>query len=264
VHRIIPLLTLFALILAACGGGQPTEQAINPRTLLDQTVTNLQPKQTFRLIIERDGAPYLFQSDLGPVTFDRAEGQYVSPDTIGAKVKVMLGELPVEADIYARGEQQWSRGIWTNMRWDMSVIATGFDPSKIIGSDGGGLKIAMDALVDPQLAGEEQLEDGTAVYHITATADGTKVSALVVNLIQMSGTVNVDVFIDKATGLPLRFIVTQPDTVTDDQPEPTVWTIDLYDFDAPAELSVPDNLDATAEPTPPESTAEATAEATSE
>jgi hypothetical protein len=260
VRRIIPLLTLFALILAACGGGdQPTEQAINPRTLLDQAVTNLQPKNTFRLIIERDGAPYLFQSDLGPVTFDRAEGQYVSPDTIGAKVKVMLGELPVEADIYARGEQQWSRGIWTNMRWDMSVIATGFDPSKIIAADGGGLKIALDALVDPQLGADESLEDGTAVYHISATADGTQVSALVVNLIQMTGTVNVDVYIDKATGLPVRFIVTQPDTVADDQPEPTVWTIDLYDFDAPVELSVPDNLDATA----PESTAEATAEATS-
>jgi hypothetical protein len=270
VRRFIPLLFLVSLVLAACGGGQATEQPLDPTTLLAQAVTNMQPKNTFRLIVDRTGAIYIFQTDLGPVTFERAEGQYVSPDTIGAKVKVQLGELPIEADIYAVGERQWARGIWTNMEWTYSVVAAGFDPSKIISGDGGGLKTALDSLVDPKLVGEEALEDGTAVYHLSATANGEDVSALVVNLIQMTGTVNVDVYIAKDTGLPLRFIVVQPDTVTEDSPDPTTWTIDLYDFDAPVELEVPDNLDATAEATvdatseatPADATAEVTAEAT--
>ncbi len=241
-RRAVLSLILISLILIGCSSGQSTEQVVDARSLLDQAVINLQPKQTFRLIIDRTGAEYTFQTDLGPVGFERAEGQYLAPGTIGAKVKVVLGKLPVEADVYAEGTNQWVRGIWTNMQWANSVIVEGFDPSKIISAGGGGLKTAMDALVDPKLVGEELLEDGTSVYHISATADGADVSALVVNLIQMTGTVKVDVYIDQKTELPLRFVIVQPDTVTDDQPDPTTWTIDLYDFDAAAELEVPPEL----------------------
>jgi hypothetical protein len=96
----------------------------------------------------------------------------------------------------------------------------------------------MNALVDPRLVGEETLEDGTAVYHIRATADGPDVAALVVNLIQMTDTVNVDLYIGKDNALPQRFVIIQPDTAVEGQ-EPTTWTIDLYDFDAESGIEVP-------------------------
>lgn len=257
------LLLLTLAFLAACsgGGGSPTEEPLDPRALLDESVVNLSNKHTFRLIVDRSGADYLFQTDLGPVIFDRAEGQYLASDTLGAKVKVKLGELPVEADVYAQGDQQWVRGIWTANAWSEGVIAPGFSPSKILSGEDSGLSTAMTAMVDPQLVGEEQLEDGTAVYHITATAEGAEVAALVVNLIQMAGTVNTDVYIDKNTRLPLRFIVVQPDTATDDQPDPTTWTIDLFDFDAEPALDVPDTSASLSESTT-EAIQEATAEAT--
>jgi hypothetical protein len=240
VYRLVSLLILASLILIGCNATPAAETPLNPRDLLDQSVVNLRAVQTFRLIIERGGADYFFQSELGDVAFDRAEGQYVSPDTIGAKVKILLGNLPVEADVYAKGEDQSVRGIWTSMQWQTSVFAPGFDPSKLVSQDGSGLETAMAALVEPQLIGEETLEDGAAVYHISATANGADVSALVVNLIQMTGTVNVDIYLSKDSGLPLRFSLVQPDTVTDAEPDPTTWTIDLYDFDAAAEVELPE------------------------
>jgi hypothetical protein len=240
VYRLVTLLILASLITVGCTAGAPaTEAPPDPHTLLTQSVSNLRPKQTFRVIVERTGADYLFQTDLGEVVFQRAEGQYVSPDTIGAKVKIELGNLPVEADVYAKGENQSVRGLWTSMKWQAGVFAPGFDPSEIISQESSGLDQAVNALVDPQLAGEETMEDGMAAYHITATANGADVAAMVVNLIQMTGTVNVDVYLAKETGLPLRFVIVQPDSATAEQTEPTTWTIDLFDFDAPSEVEIP-------------------------
>lgn len=236
-YRLATLLILTTLFLIGCSASAPTETPLDPRTLLTQAATNLRGKQTFRVIIERTGADYLFVTDLGNVGFDRAEGQYVAPDTIGAKVKVVLGELPVEADVYAKGADQSVRGIWTNMQWQNSVFAPGFDPSKILAED-AGLDTAMNALVEPQLVGEETLDDGTVVYHITGTANGPDVAALVVNLIQMTGTVNVDLYIGKDNALPQRFVIVQTDTAAEGQ-DPTTWTIDLYDFDATAAVEIP-------------------------
>jgi lipoprotein LprG len=127
------------------------------------------------------------------------------------------------------------------------VFAPGFDPSTILSQENSGFDVALSALIDPKLVGEETMEDGTAGYHISATAQGEDVSALVVNLVQMTGSVTVDVYIDKAEMLPVRFIIVQPDTATD-QTEPTTWTIDLFDFDAAAGIELPDAAEATAQP----------------
>jgi len=255
VYRLAALFIAASLLLIGCNSAPATEAPLDPRALLDQSVMNLRAAQTFRLIIERNGANYFFQTDLGEVGFDRAEGQYVSPDTIGAKVKIVLGNLPVEADVYAKGANQSVRGIWTSMRWQQQVFAPGFDPSRLVSQEGNGLETAMQALVEPGLVGEETLEDGAAVYHISATAKGEEVSAMVVNLIQMTGTVNVDVYLSKDSGLPLRFFLEQTDTAAEGG-EPTTWTIDLYDFDAPAEIVQPGaTAEATAEP---DATTEAT------
>lgn len=239
-YRLATLLILASLFIVGCSAGAPaTEAPLDPHTLLTQAVANLRPKQTFRLIIERSGADYMFQTELGDVIFKRAEGQYVAPDTIGAKVKIVLGNLPVEADVYAKGANQSVRGVWTSMKWESSVFAPGFDPSKIITQENSGLDHAVNALVDPKLVGEETMEDGAAVYHISATADGADVAAMVVNLIQMTGMVNVDVYLAKDTGLPLRFVIVQPDSASAAQTDPTQWTIDLFDFDAKSEVEIP-------------------------
>ncbi len=263
-RRFIPILTLLALVLAACSGrgtaGEPTPE---PAVLLEEAVSAIRQKETFRLSVEHTGAKYFFGTDFGSLEFRRAEGQFVMPDKIQAKVRVVFGGLPVDADIYARGEDQWLRGIWTNQQWQNMIIVQGFNPEALISREDTGIGAAIRALKDVQLVGEETLIDGTPVYHLTATADGAEMSWLVVYLIEMTGQVNADLYIHRDSKLPVKFVIVQTESVAADQPDPTTWTIELYDFDEPAALDEP-SAESTAEATAESTAAVATAEATSD
>jgi hypothetical protein len=56
----------------------------------------------------------------------------------------------------------------------------------------------------------------------------------------------VDVFIDTATGYPVRFMITEensPWAVTPEpgqDPEPVVWVMDIFDINLPAQLDEPE------------------------
>jgi len=262
VQRLAIILLIFMVILAGCNGNTTQEAAATPvpDQLVQQAAANARTVNTLKLTINRTGAVYLFAADMGTVTFNRLEGQYVAPDTIQAKVRVMLGTLPLDIDVFAKGTDQWVRGIFNNMEWQKTDFATGFNPQTLISQENSGLQVAMASLKDVKLVGEEALEDGTAVYHLSSTAAGEDVSALVAGLLQMTGQVTVDLYLDKGKILPLKFVVVQPDTVTETEKEPTTWTIEIYDFNVEATLEVPE---ATAAPVA-EATTEATAETTSQ
>jgi hypothetical protein len=81
--------------------------------------------------------------------------------------------------------------------------------------------------------------DGTDMIHISGTADGPEIASLTVGLIR--GTiVNVDVYIRVDTGRADRVIMVQPDTVTSKEPKPTTWTLELFDYNAEAQITAPD------------------------
>jgi LppX_LprAFG lipoprotein len=247
VRRLAIFLLIVVWVLAGCGGDATPQDAVpSPVDMVKQAAAKVRSVDTLKMTIERSGAAYIFQAEMGTVTFNRLEGQYVAPDTIQAKARVMLGKLPLDVDVFAKGTDQWIRGIFSNMEWQKTDFATGFNPQTLISQENSGLQTAMASLKDLKLAGEESLEDGTAVYHLTASAAGENVSALVAGLLQMTGQVQVDLYIDKAKLLPLKFVVVQPDTVTETEKDPTTWTIEIYDFNVAATLDAPE---ATAEAT---------------
>ena len=128
------------------------------------------------------------------------------------------------------------------------TFAPGFNPRTLIAED-TGFHAALTALIDLQYIGKEELEDGTPVYHLKATANGPDVSSLMVGLVQAAGNVLVDVYINRDTLYPVRFIIIEPETVTEEEPEPTTWTIDVYDINAAPELDDPEvTAEATATP----------------
>jgi hypothetical protein len=244
VYRLALIVVILCAALTACNGGGDTA-SISPTALLDEAAANLRATESFRVIIERSGADYLFVTEMGEVVFNRLEGQYAAPDVIQAQARVMRGRLPLDVEVFAEGEQQWVRGIFTNMEWQNTIFADGFNPQAIVGDQNTGLEAALDSLQEPVVVGEETLDDGTTVYHVAATAEGADVSALIANLIVMTGQVSVDVYVAKETRLPVRFVVVTPNTVNGEPSEATTWTIELYGFDEPAELAAPD---VTAEP----------------
>ena len=228
------------LLLAACAG-TPTETPVDPINLVTEAAQNIRASNTFRMSVERSGASYYVETDLGKVDFRRAVAQYVAPDILQATVRLIAAGLPADVDIFSRGDNQWYRhAILTANKWFNAPFAEGFNPEKLISED-TGFQIALKSLIDLKYDGSESLEDGTPVYHLNGTAHGEDITALLANLVTTTGDVLVDVFIDEKLLIPVRFVIVQPDTVTVTEPDPTTWTVDVYDVNAAPELDPPDS-----------------------
>lgn len=238
------LLMALALILAGCGsGGDDSEEDIDPFALLGEAATNIRAAETFRLDVRQSGAEYnifiLLDGEEQEVAFRRAIAQYVSPDRVQGTVRVIAGGvLPVDVDIFSYGFDQWVRFVGTN--WIDEDFAPGFNPQTLIAED-TGFQAALAALTELDYEGIETLEDGTSVYHIAGIAEGDAVTSLLVGMIEAEGLVPVDVYIDRENRLPVRLIITQLETITEDEDDPTTWTIDVYDVGDEPELTPPDD-----------------------
>jgi hypothetical protein len=243
---LISLMLLFCVGCSGGSGGQPTPE---PLSLLTEAANNIRARNTFRLYVEQTGAKYeipiiiALGQDPVNVEFRFARAQYVSPDMLQATARVvvpLMGQsLAQEFDIFSKGADQWYRAIGT--AWIKGDFAPGFNPTTLIAED-SGFQAALTALTDLEYIGEETLEDGTPVYHLRGVASGPSVSALVVGLIQTESDLPVDVYINRDTRLPARIILRQPETVSEEEPEPTTWTIDVYDVDEPSELTPPEEV----------------------
>jgi len=230
---------LLLLSLVACSNNAAEDTPVDPIDLVTTASENIRETESFRMEVERTGASYFVETDLGLVDFRRAVAQYVAPNMLQATVRLIAAGLPADVDIFSRGDEQWYRhAVLTANRWFNAPFAEGFNPESLIAED-TGFQMALNSLIDLSFVGREELEDGTAVYHIAGIADGADISALLANLVVASGEVLVDVFIDRNTLLPSRFIIVQPDTVTDEDPDPTTWTVDVYDINSEPEIEIP-------------------------
>lgn len=253
-RRLALFVSIYIVILAltGCTGTAATnEPPPDSAQLLKQATDNILAVQSLKIIVDRTGADYILKTDIGSATFNRMEAQYGAPNKMQAKAKVTLHQLPVEIEIFAQDDDQWWRLVGTN--WAKQTFLPGFNPRSLLTQEDRGLRAAFAALENVKYVGDEQLDDGTPVYHLNATADGDKISWMMLYLVQISGQTTIDVYIDKDKRLPQRLVVVQPDTATDKQ-KPTTWDMEFYDFNVDAKLVAP--------ATPAESTAEATAEAT--
>ena len=252
VLRWISLLLITLVLLAGCtsNGGDDdgnddsdTQTSIDPLEILTEASDNIRAADTFRLDVLHSGADYFANIRLDPstdislqVAFRRAVAQYVAPNELQARVRV-FGGTAIEVDVYAMGAEQWIR--FSGLDWIQEEFAEGFNPEVLIAED-TGFEAALSALNELHYVGEATLDTGDDVYHITGTAEGINVSALLVGLIDIEGLVTVDVFISRdEPRYPLRLVIVQNDTVTEQSPDPTTWTIELYDINAESEIDRP-------------------------
>lgn len=248
VQRLLPVLFFLAalmLALSGCGGSTDATPPVEPATLLQQAADKIRAADTFKLYVLQQGAPYNFAINLSQdptelmnVQFRLAEGQFVSPDELYAKASVKTNILTLDVEIYAKDADQWFRATSLSVPWLNAPFAPGFNPVALVG-DEGGFEAALTSLVELNFLGAASLEDGQPVWHLSGIADGQKVAALVVGLLQIEGSVPVDVYIHRETGYPVRVLVTQPNTTSEQNPDPTQWVIDVYDINAPAEFTRP-------------------------
>jgi len=232
------LMLIMVILLAACAGA-PTEEPVDPLELVTDAAENIRETESFRLSVERSGASYFVETDLGSVDFRRAMAQYVAPDVLQATVRLIAAGLPADVEIFSRGEEQWYRHtVLTANVWFHAPFAEGFNPETLIAED-TGFQTALNSLINLSYEGQTTLEDGTPVYHLTGRAQGEEISALLANMVETTGEVLVDVFIHRSLIIPVRFVIVQPDTATEAEPEPTTWTVDVYDINAEPALDPP-------------------------
>ncbi len=237
--RKILMLILSLLVLVGCSTAS-NEPPPEPLALVTEAADNIRTKATFRMEVLSTGAPYAVQTDFGAnVFFRQARAQYVAPDTLQGNVRLIVAGIPADVDIFSQGDIQWYRNqILTGNEWVNQSFAPGFNPQALIADD-TGFQAALNALINIEYIGEANLEDGTPAYHLTGTADGQDISALLAGIVQIQGNALVDVYIHREERYPVRFIITLPETVTETEPDPTRWTVDVYDIDAAPELDVP-------------------------
>lgn len=234
------LIVLLLLLVTACATNEATETPPDPIKLITEASDNIRASKTFRMDVERTGASYFVETDLGNVDFKRAIAQYVAPNILQASVRVIAAGLPADVDIFSYGDKQWFRNaILTANKWFNAPFAVGFNPENLIAKD-TGFQMALHSLINLAYKGHEQLEDGTPVYHLSGTAHGEDIAALLANLVEATGEVLVDVFIDQNQLIPVRFVIVQPNTATKAEPEPTTWTVDVYDVNAAPQIDGPD------------------------
>jgi hypothetical protein len=227
------------LSLVACSSNTAEDPPLDPIDLVTTASENIRETDSFRMDVQRTGASYFVDTDLGRVDFRRAAAQYVAPNILQATVRLIAAGLPADVEIFSRGEEQWYRhAILTANRWFNAPYAEGFNPQSLIAED-TGFQLALNSLINLSFEGREELEDGTAVFHVAGVADGADISALLANLVVASGEVLVDVFIDQMSMIPVRFVIIQPDTITKEEPEPTTWTVDVYDINDEPVLDIP-------------------------
>ncbi len=236
---LIRCVLIFGIVLLGAACSPAPEEDINPTELITEAAENIREAESFRLEVQQSGVDYLVNTELGSVAFRRAEAQYVAPDVLQASVRLIAGGLPADVDIFSLGEKQWFRNaILTAGQWYHAPFAAGFNPEILIAQE-TGFKAALESLIDLSYRGVVSLEDGTRTHHLTGSANGVNIAALLAGMVEMPGVVTVEVFIDIAELIPVRFIIVQPETATDSQ-DPTEWKVDVFGFDEEPEIDYPE------------------------
>lgn len=223
------LLALLLTVLAACGGA-PTDQPLPDAAQTLQTAAEqIQTATTLRFKLQLTGAPAYVDYN-NTIAFLTANGAYVEPDRVQAKVTAKLIGIPGEVDIVAIGDEQYMKSaVLTANRWLVQQFSPGFNAQKLIKSD-TGIEAAIRSIRNVKMVGREKLF-GTDVYHLTGEATATDIASLTVDLIRGTGTVVVDAYINTGTGRVDQVILTQPETKTDEL-DATKWTLELFDYNA--------------------------------
>lgn len=219
---------LISLTVAAC---QPNTAPLpDPKTLITKAATDIKQVNSIRFKLQLTGAP-AFVDFNKTIAFVSADGAYLGPDRISAKVVARLLGVPGEVEVIAVGDSQYMKNaVLTAGQWLQQEFSPGFNAERFIRSESGVAK-AIEAFYDLKMEGRTSLF-GTEVYHITADAKSTDIDALTFGLVRDTD-VKVDIYINTKTERVEQVVLLQPGTKTATE-EDTKWTLDIFDYDAAA------------------------------
>src|SRR5512135_1856141 len=159
---------LIALIIlaAACNPAPKATETPppDPQSLLNKAATEIRNAKSVRIKLQLTGAPSFVDPPLTPggpgnsISFVSADGAYLAPDRVQAKVVARLYGLPGEVEVIAVGDDQWMRNaVLTGNLWVKREFAPGFNAAKLISSN-EGIEAAIRSFKDVKLIGVESVD----------------------------------------------------------------------------------------------------------
>jgi len=227
-------LVTFGILLAGCSSSKI--QNLSPEEIISRSNDRMKGLKGFEYLIQRTGALVFFDYE-ETIAFSRAEGQYVSPDRVFAKVRVIMPGLVTEVNIISIGGIQWETNLLTG-KWQSTDPLYSFNPSILFNANNGIQFILANDVVNPVLVGLEGLPEipGRKSYSIEATMPGDNAYDITFGMIDKD-LLRVTLWVDTKTFDLNRIIVIDPANPGDD--EDTTWQIDFWNFDTTFDIQEP-------------------------
>jgi len=221
-------------VLAACGGSG--EEVLSPEELITRSTERMRSLSGFHYKIDRTGEP-AFIDEAETISFRTAEGDYMIPDRVTAKVKVITPLIVTEVDIISIGDQQWETNVFTGL-WQKVPVEYAFQPQELLNPNTGLQAILENDLFDMVLVGFEELEEmpGKNLHYLQGALEGQGAYDLTYGMID-NEVLNVQMWIDPDTYDIYRVVVLDPMNEGDE--EDTLWQIDFWDFNNVVEINPP-------------------------
>lgn len=231
-------IALFFLIilnafLTACGGSEATATPgtlPDAKTLASAATDKLATINSLHFLVDiQKGEVPIIEG----ITFRKAEGNFLKPNSYQAKMKVGVVIGQVDADIVAVGEDQYIKVNGMINNWKKLPADVGFKPAEIFDSE-KGLGMIIKKVQDLKTVGSDSI-DGTDCWHLSGTVDGIDISVLTAKTLDKS-RVAIDVWVGKNDSIVRKTTFKE---ITDSSDKGTYWVLTFSKFDEPVTINKP-------------------------
>lgn len=225
---------LFLFLLAACS--TPDLPDLPAEEIITRAAERMEALDGFRFVIDRSGAP-AFVDPNETISFAHAIGDYVAPDRARATVRVVVPGLVTELNIISIGTVQWETNVATG-NWQELPPNWGFNPTVLFDNEVGLQAVLASDLSNVAVVDTEEIDNGSglALYALTGEASGERLFQMSNGLIGPD-PVQIKLWIAPETFELHRIIATEP---VPDADGPSVWQVDLSEYDRVVEIEPPD------------------------
>lgn len=237
---------MLAVLLAACGGDNPTAtptvppptptpvKPLTPSEIAKQSADKLNAVNSLHFIVDiKAGQVDIYNG----ITFKKAEGDFSKPDKFRAKLRVTVAIAQVDAETVGMDNQQYLLLTNLSKSWVTLPANVGFkadvlfDPQKGVGA-------VVQKIDNIELVGTESL-DGVEVYHLKGIVKGADVSPLTAGTLGKND-VDFNVWTGKTDFLTRRVTFKERST----NANASDWQLDFSKFDVPVTINRPEGVSA--------------------